>query len=69
MQNGYNLYPSEHNLKYFARLQSACTYQGKLQTNCAVLPFCDFEGKLQTNCAVLPFCDFEHRVIVFIITD
>ena len=36
MQNGYDLYPSEYNFKYFTRLQSACSYQGKLQTNYAV---------------------------------
>ena len=35
------------------RLQSACSYQ----------------GKLQTNYAVPTFCDFKHRVIYFTITD
>ena len=49
----YDLYPSKYNFKYFTRLQSACSYQ----------------GKLQTNYAVLTFCDFKHRIIVFIITD
>ena len=53
MQNGYDLYPSEYNFKYFTRLQSACSYQ----------------GKLQRNYAALTFCDFKHRVIVFTITD
>ena len=53
MQNGYDLYPSEYNFKYFTRLQSACSYQ----------------GKLQTNYAVLAFCDFKHRVMLFTITD
>ena len=43
MQKGYDLYPSEYNFKYFTRLQSACSYQGKLQTNYAVLTFCDFK--------------------------
>ena len=53
MQNGYDLYPNEYNFKYFTRLQSACSYQ----------------GKLQTNYAVLTFCDFKHRVMLFTITD
>ena len=53
MQNGYDLYPSEYNFKYFSRLQSACGYQ----------------GKLQTHYAGLIFCDFKHRVMVFTITD
>ena len=53
MQNGYDLYPSEYNFKYFTRLQSACSYQ----------------GKLQTNYTALTFCDFKHRVIVFTIAD
>ena len=48
MQNGYDLYLSE--FKYFIRLQSACSYQ----------------GKLQTNYAILTFCDFKHRVMLFI---
>ena len=39
MQKGYDLYPSEYNFKYFTRLQSACSYQGKLQTNYTVLTF------------------------------
>ena len=51
MQNGYDLYPSEYNFKYFTLLQSAGSYQ----------------GKLQTNYAVFTFCDFKHRVIVFTI--
>ena len=38
MQKGYDLYQSEYNIKYFTRLQSACSYQGKLQTNYAVQP-------------------------------
>ena len=50
MQKGYHLYPSEYN---FNRLQSACSYQ----------------SKSQTNYAVLTFCDFNHRVIEFTITD
>ena len=53
MQSGYDLYPSKYNFKYFIRLQSPCSYQ----------------GKLQTNYAVLTFCDFKHRIIVFTITD
>ena len=53
MQNGYDFYPSEYNFKYFTRLQSACSYQ----------------GKLQTNYAVLTSCDFKHRAVLFIITD
>ena len=53
MQKGYDLYPSEYNFKYFTPLQSACSYQGKLQTNY------DF----------LTFCDFKHHVILFTITD
>ena len=53
MQNGYDLCPSKYNFKYFTRLQSACSYQ----------------GKLQTNYAVLTFCDFKDRVILFTITD
>ena len=53
MQNGYDLYPSEYNFKYFIRLQFACSYQ----------------GKLQTKYAVLTFCDFKHRVMLFTITN
>ena len=53
MQNGYDLYPSKSNFKYFIRLQSTRSYQ----------------GKLQKNYAVLTFCDFKHRVIVFTVTD
>ena len=53
MQNGYDLYLSEYNFKYFTRLQSACSYQ----------------SKLETNYAVLTFCDSEHRVMLFTITD
>ena len=52
MQSGYDLYPSKYNFKYFIPLQSPSSYQ----------------GKLQTNYAVLTFCDFKHRVIVFTIT-
>ena len=51
-KNGYDLYPSEYNFKYFTRLQSACSYQ----------------GKLETNYTVLPFCDFKHPVMMFTIT-
>ena len=47
------IYPSEYNFKYFTQLQSACSYQ----------------GKLQTNYAVLTFCDFKHRVMLFTIID
>ena len=43
MQKGCDLYPSEYNFKYFTRLQSACSYQGKLQTNYVVLTFYDFK--------------------------
>ena len=39
----------QYNFNYSIRLQSACGYQ----------------SKLQTNYAVLTFCDFKHRVIVF----
>ena len=53
MQNEYDLYPSKYNFNCFTRLQSACSYQ----------------GKLQINYAVLTFCDFKHRVILFTITD
>ena len=53
MQKGYDLNPNKYNFKYFTRVQSACSYQ----------------GKLQTNYAVLAFCDFKHRVMVFTITD
>ena len=53
MQNGYDFYPSEYNFKHFTRLQSACSYQ----------------GKLQTNSAVLTFCDFKHRAMLFTIAD
>ena len=53
MQSGYDLYPSKYNFKYFIRLQSACNYQ----------------GRLQTNYAVLTLGDFKHRVIVFTIAD
>ena len=53
MHNGYDLYPSEYNFKYFTRLQSACSYN----------------GKLQTNYAARTFCDFKYRVMLFTITD
>ena len=46
MPKGYDLYPSECNFQYFTRLQSACSYQGKLQTNYAVLTFCDFKHRV-----------------------
>ena len=49
MQNGYDLYPSEYNFKYFTRLQSACSYQGKLQINYAVLTFCDFKYRIMLS--------------------
>ena len=52
MQNGYDLYTSKYKFKYFTRLQSACSYQ----------------GNLQINYAVLTFCDLKHRVILFAIT-
>ena len=42
MPERYDPYPSEYNFKYFTRLQSACSYQSKLQTNYAVPTFCDF---------------------------
>ena len=53
MQNGYDFYPSKYNFKYFTRLQSARSYQ----------------GKLKIDYAALTFCDFKHRVILFTITD
>ena len=53
MQNGYDLYPSKYNFKYLTRLQSACSYH----------------GKLQIKYAVLTFCDIKHRVILFTITE
>ena len=43
MQKGHDLYPSEYNFKYFTRLQSAYSYQGKLLANYSVLTFCDFK--------------------------
>ena len=46
MKKGYDLYPSEYNFKYFTQLQSAGSYQGKLQTNYAVLTFCDFKHRV-----------------------
>ena len=70
MQEGYDPYPSEYNFKYFTRLQSACSYQGKLQTNCAVPTFCDFNHRVITNgttvsikngsisCNINSFCGF-----------
>ena len=42
MPEGYDPYLSENNFKYFTRLQSACRYQGKLQTNYAAPTFCNF---------------------------
>ena len=53
MQKGYHLYPSEYKFKYSTRLQPACSYH----------------GKSQTNYTVLTFCDFKHGVIWFTITD
>ena len=52
MQKGYDLYPSEYNFKYFTRLRSACSDQ----------------GKLQTSYAALTSCDFKHRVMLLLIT-
>ena len=46
MQKGYDLFPTKYSFKYFTRLQSACGYQGKLQTNYAVLTFCDFNHRV-----------------------
>ena len=46
MQKGHDLYPSEYNFKDFTWLQSACSYQGKLQTSYAVLTFCDFKHRV-----------------------
>ena len=46
MQKGYDLYPSEYYFEYFTRLQSASSYQGKLQTNYAVLTFYDFKHRV-----------------------
>ena len=46
MQKEYDPYPSKYNFKYFTRLQSACSYQGKLQTNHAFLTFCDFKHRV-----------------------
>ena len=47
MQSGYDLYPSKYNFKYFIRLQSACSYQGKsaLSQSGEISPdFCCFYG-------------------------
>ena len=46
MQKGYDQYPSEYNFKYFTRLQSTCSYQGKLQTNYGVSTFYDFKHRV-----------------------
>ena len=46
MQKGYDLYPREYNFKYFIRLQSSCSYQGKFQTNYAALAFCDLKDRV-----------------------
>ena len=43
MQKWYDLYPSECNFKYFTQLQSACSCQGKLHTNYAIVTICDFK--------------------------
>ena len=51
MQRGYDPYPSEYNFRHFTRLQPACSYQGKLQTNCAVLTFCDFKHRVMRRYA------------------
>ena len=53
MQNGYDLYPSEYNFRYFTRLQFAYSYQGKLQ---------------MTNLTHTIY-DLRHRVIYFTIKD
>ena len=61
---GYDPYPSEYNFKYFTRLQSACSYQGKLQTNYAVLAFCDFKHRVSDVARVIIFlggADCERR--------
>ena len=42
MQKGYDPY-IQANIAYFTRFQSACSYQGNLQTNYAVPTFCDFK--------------------------
>ena len=41
-----DLYPNEYNFKYFTRLQTACSYQGKLQTKYAALTFSDFKRRV-----------------------
>ena len=46
MQKGYHPYPGEYNFKYSTRLQSACSYQAKSNTNYAVLTFCDFKHRV-----------------------
>ena len=46
MQKGYDLYPNEYNFKYFTRLQTACSYQGRLQTNYSALTFSDFKHRV-----------------------
>ena len=46
MQKEYDLYPNEYNFKCFTQLRSTCSYQGKLQTNYAVLTFCDFKHRV-----------------------
>ena len=46
MQKEYDPYPSEYSFKYFTRLKSACSYQGKLQTNYASPTFCGFKDRV-----------------------
>ena len=46
MQNGYDLYPSEYNFKYFTRLQFACSYQGKLQMTNFTHTICDLQHRV-----------------------
>ena len=45
-KKGYDPYLSKYNFKYFTRLQSACSFQGKLQTNYAAPTFCDFKRRV-----------------------
>ena len=46
MQNGYGLYPSEYNFKYFTRLQVVCSYQGKLQMMNITHTICDLQHRV-----------------------
>ena len=45
MQNGYDLYPTEYNFKYFTQLQFACSYQGKLQMTNLTNTICDLQHR------------------------